>query len=151
MWRTSLLHKVVGKFWYKCTDRVLQASKFSSFTLCICINKIYFETIYLLLFNSSKKTKQYDQQCSLKLRVTTWEHFFPPLKLFLPSLTCSNFKVSSSDVYMFQIFKETRKKQWRLHVSVKNSIFPQIPLNPVGIIPQDSGVNKRTIPHSVIN
>lgn len=28
----------------------------------------------------------------------------------------------------------------------KNSIFPQILLNPVGIIPQDSGVNKRTIP-----
>lgn len=110
----------------------------------------YFATIYLLLTAVRKLSNIYGQQCSLSFRLH--RTFFSPLKLFLPPMTCSKFKVSFSGNCMFQILIEIRKKkQRRLHVLVKNSNSLKMLLSPAGFIPQDGGVNKRTTPHCIIN
>lgn len=98
-------------------------------------------------FNSSKKTKQYDQQCSLKFRVTTWEHFFFPWNYFCHHCPAQILRSEFFPcLYVPTLHRKQKKAVKAPCFGQKHSIVPQILLNPVGIIPQDSGVNKRTIP-----
>lgn len=60
----------MGKFWYQCTHVSAISIKIQSF-YSMHTHKQILLWDNLLAFNSSKKTKDYGQQCSLKFRGTT--------------------------------------------------------------------------------